>query len=125
MATLTYDGKTVPGFAVDNYEVLDLSSVDFEESKLAYTSNGAGATVETSYDKEKAVLTLTVKGNDYEVNSENEHIYKVQFKLPVPVGIDGVEAGQHNGTAYDLQGRPTSKDSKGILIINGKKVMKK
>ena len=125
LATLTYDGETVPGFAVDNYEVLDLSSVDFEESKLAYTSNGAGATVETSYDKEKAVLTLTVKGNDYEVNSENEHIYKVQFKLPVPVGIDGVEAGQHNGTAYDLQGRPTSKDSKGILIINGKKVMKK
>ena len=125
LATLTYDGETIPGFAVDNYEVLDLSSVDFEESKLAYTSNGAGATVETSYDKEKAVLTLTVKGNDYEVNSENEHIYKVQFKLPVPVGIDGVEAGQHNGTAYDLQGRPTSKDSKGILIINGKKVMKK
>ena len=125
LATLTYDGETVPGFVPDNYEVLDLSSVDFEESKLAYTSNGAGATVETSYDKEKAVLTLTVKGNDYEVNSENEHIYKVQFKLPVPVGIDGVEAGQHNGTAYDLQGRPTSKDGKGILIINGKKVMKK
>ena len=32
LATLTYDGETVPGFAVDNYEVLDLSSVTYDRT---------------------------------------------------------------------------------------------
>lgn len=85
LETLTYNGVPIAGFATDNYETLDMSSVSYDESELAYVSNGKGATVVSSYDDATGLLTLTVEGNDISVNPENCHIYKVQFKAPVDV----------------------------------------
>lgn len=82
LSTLTYNGTTIEGFAIDNYETLDMSSVIYDASKLAYTSNGVGATVEPIYDSSTNLLTITVKGNDYSVNASNNHIYKIQFGAP-------------------------------------------
>lgn len=84
LATLTYDGATVEGFKADNYETLDMSSVAYDASKLAYTANGVGATVSASYNEETALLTLTVQGNDISVNAENQHVYTIQFAVPAP-----------------------------------------
>lgn len=84
LATLTYDGAAVEGFKADNYETLDMSSVAYDASKLAYTANGVGATVSTSYNEETALLTLTVQGNDISVNAENQHVYTIQFAVPAP-----------------------------------------
>ncbi len=42
-----------------------------------------------------------------------------------PVGIDGIEADAENAEIYDLSGRKLNKaDTKGVYIINGKKVLK-
>lgn len=72
----TYDGAEYTGTS-------DLSGVAYEASKLtSVTTNGKGATYETSYDESTAVLTITVKGNDISENATNFHTYNIQFKKP-------------------------------------------
>jgi hypothetical protein len=39
-------------------------------------------------------------------------------------GVKGVKANAQSGKAYDLQGRRVSNNTKGIVIVNGKKVRK-
>ena len=39
-------------------------------------------------------------------------------------GINGITTGAENGTVYDLQGRRVNNATKGVYIINGKKVIK-
>ena len=86
LTSLTYDGEPISGFATDNYGVLDMSTVDYDPSKLAYTSNGAGATVTRKFDA-TGLLTLTVSGNDVSINPDNVHTYKVQFAQPLVTSI--------------------------------------
>lgn len=96
LSALTYDGATIPGFAIDNYSTLDMSSVEYDASKLAYTSNGVGATVKPVYDESTSLLTLTVEGNDISANKNNKHVYTIQFAKsadyvePLVVTINGV-----------------------------------
>lgn len=101
LASLAYNGTTVNGFATDNYETLDMSSVTYDASKLAYTSNGAGATVETHYDETTALLTLTVKGNDVSTNPSNTHTYTVQFKEPVTAIVTSIAVAGETLATFD------------------------
>ena len=82
LASLNYDGQDYFQKGNTNYTIDAL----YDESKLTCTSNGRGATIEKSYyDEASAVLTITVKGNDFSVNPSNVHTYKVQFAKPQPV----------------------------------------
>lgn len=81
LASLNYGGQDYFQQGNTNYTIDAL----YDESKLTCTSNGKGATIEKSYDEASAVLTITVKGNDFSVNSSNVHTYKVQFAKPQPV----------------------------------------
>ena len=76
LASLTYDGKTVSKIA----NTIDLSDQVYDATKLSYTLTGKGATAERSYNAQTGVLTLTVKGNDWSVNPENQHVYTIKFK---------------------------------------------
>lgn len=76
LASLTYDGKPVSKIA----NTIDLSDQVYDATKLSYTLTGKGATAERSYNAQTGVLTLTVKGNDWSVNPENQHVYTIQFK---------------------------------------------
>lgn len=90
LASLTYDDKPVSKIT----STIDLSDQVYDASKLSYTLTGKGATAETtSYDEATAVLTLTVKGNDWSVNNANQHVYTIQFAKPVPASE---VAGQYN-----------------------------
>ena len=75
LASLVYDGT--------NYFVSGKSAYtingEYNENKLAVTSNGKGATIEKSYDASTKVLTIKVKGNDYAANSSNVHTYTIEF----------------------------------------------
>ena len=76
LASLTYDGQDVfvagqTAFRVDAY---------YDEAKLECTSNGRGASIETSYNEITGKLTITVKGDDWSEDSLNQHVYTVQFK---------------------------------------------
>lgn len=76
LASLTYDGKPVSKIA----NTINLSDQVYDATKLSYTLTGKGATAERSYNAQTGVLTLTVKGNDWSVNPENQHVYTIRFK---------------------------------------------
>ena len=76
LASLTYDGKPVSEIA----NTIKLSDQVYDATKLSYTLTGKGATAERSYNAQTGVLTLTVKGNDWSVNPENQHVYTIKFK---------------------------------------------
>ena len=85
----------------------------------------------TSCAKDEAnnVATITVKGNDYDVNPSSKTVYTIKFDGTV--GINGITTSTNsaNGAIYDLSGRQLKTMQKGINIIRGKdgkmiKVMK-
>lgn len=91
LASLTYNSESVE---IPSNRTIDLSDQVYDATKLSYTLTGKGATAETtSYDEATAVLTLTVKGNDWSVNNDNQHVYTIQFAKPVPASE---VAGQYN-----------------------------
>lgn len=81
---VSYNGTALT-FDANNY--CDLSSVDYDATKtLTYTKVGVGATVENPvYNKQTCQLTITVKGNDFEANTESYTTYTIQFAKPVDV----------------------------------------
>ncbi|MBQ8277255.1 MAG: hypothetical protein IJY00_02245 [Bacteroidaceae bacterium] len=83
LSALSYDGNALD--VTGETKNFDLSLRAYNKEKLAYTAKGAGATVETAYNESTGVLTITVKGNDFEANSENYTTYTIQFAKPVDV----------------------------------------
>ena len=81
LKTLSYDGATLNIPAVDG--VLDMSSVTYDASKLAYTLNGQSATATTLYNEESAVLTIVVSNVDADIDGQSNHTYYIQFAKPV------------------------------------------
>ena len=92
LASLTFDGQS---YYQEGQAYYDLSAMEYDVNKLTYTSNGRGATIEPNYDEVNALLTLTVKGNDWKVNPSNQHIYTIQFKKPYSGEISSIS---YNGT---------------------------
>lgn len=78
LKSATYNGAAV-SFSGTSAAV----DAEYDESKLTLTSNGRAATIEKSYNKETAVLTVTVKGEDIASNASNFHTYTIQFKKPI------------------------------------------
>lgn len=96
LTDLKYDGQTVSGFA-EGTTSYDLSDVTYDESKLSYTIKGAGATAETSYNESTALLTIAVKGDNYEADNTSLTTYTVQFAK-----------SSEDGPAYDKETEYTS-----------------
>lgn len=102
LASLKYDGKEYFQKGTTAYSI----DAVYDDSKLTYTSNGKGATIEPSYNEDEALLTITVKGNDISVNPENVHTYTVQFAKPQP---EITEYENDLLVALNGQGLPTQK----------------
>lgn len=83
LTDISYGGSPIADFD-ENTLTYDLSYMEYNEEYLTYTVKGAGATVETSYNKLTGLLTITVKGNNYEVDNTSVTTYTVQFKEPEP-----------------------------------------
>ena len=75
---LKFDGVAIDRSSEDTLSY-NVPARVYDASKLTYTKIGARATVESSYDEKTALLTLTVKGNDYSVDNSSVTTYKVQF----------------------------------------------
>lgn len=78
LVSITYKGKTIKMEEGKNFYNL-LIDEDFDISKFSYEKIGAGATVDKSFDPELQMLTVTVKGNDFNVNPKSVTVYK--FKV--------------------------------------------
>ena len=75
LAKATYNGEEI--VFEDGKGTVDAL---YDEEKLALTSNGVAANIETSFDEAEAVLTVTVKGDNISEDPTNQHIYTIQFK---------------------------------------------
>ena len=82
LSALSYNGKSI---LTDGKTAYDLSTEAYDASKLAYTKKAVGGTVEASYDDATALLTITVKGDNYEVDNTSVTTYTVQFKKTITI----------------------------------------
>lgn len=82
LKSLSYTGATID-FS-ESTTSYDLSSEEYDASKLSFEKKGAGATTSLSYDEKTAIATITVKGNDISINSANQTVYTIQFAKPAP-----------------------------------------
>lgn len=112
LASLTFNGNDIFKAGEAAY---DLSDTKYDADKLAYTANGKGAIVETSYDEASALLTLTVKGNDWSETNLNQHVYTIQFAKEV------AETQQYSNTLLvNVFGTPTEPTLNTINLIRYK-----
>ena len=81
LKSIAYKGGAVPVSAQ-----VDLSTETYEPAALVLAADGVGASIDTTYNAETCVLTVTVKGNDFSVSPDNVHSYEIQFaKASEPV----------------------------------------
>lgn len=127
--SLTYNGTPVANFdeGTTEYTLNGKLAEDFD--KVKFTVKGVGATYDVAKDEVNNVATITVKGNDYDVNPSSKTVYTIKFDGTV--GINGITTSTNtaNGAIYDLSGRQLKTMQKGINIVRGKdgkmiKVMK-
>ena len=86
----------------------------YDASKLEVTSNGKGAKIEKSFEATSNTLTITIKGDDFSVNSSNKHVYTVVFdensSVVEPEGPTNPEAPKELGERlYNLADADASK----------------
>lgn len=127
--SLTYNGNKVANFGEGTTEYTLNGRLVEDFDKVKFTIKGVGATYDVAKDEANNVATITVKGNDYDVNPSSKTVYTIKFDGTV--GIHGITTSTNtaNGAIYDLSGRQLKTMQKGINIVRGKdgkmiKVMK-
>lgn len=127
--SLTYNGNKVANFDEGTTEYTLNGKLVEDFDKVDFTVKGVGATYDVAKDEANNVATITVKGNDYDVNPSSKTVYTIKFDGTV--GIHGITTSTNtaNGAIYDLSGRQLKTMQKGINIVRGKdgkmiKVMK-
>lgn len=127
--SLTYNGNKVANFDEGTREYTLNGKLVEDFDKVEFTIKGVGATYDVAKDEANNVATITVKGNDYDVNPSSKTVYTIKFDGTV--GINGITTSTNtaNGAIYDLSGRQLKTMQKGINIVRGKdgkmiKVMK-
>ena len=111
LASLTYDGKSITV-----QESMDLSDQKYDESKLSCTLTGKGATVDKSYNRVTGVLTLTVKGNDWTEQNQNQNVYTIQFEKPTPAPASDVAEKYNRWITVNMGGMDISESANYIKI---------
>lgn len=107
LESITYKGKTIKMEEGKNFYNL-LIDEDFDISKFSYEKKGAGATVEKSFDPELQILTVTVKGNDFNVNPKSVTVYKFKVAKEVTdftsdLSVELVNAGMFDPSESTIQ----------------------
>lgn len=127
--SLTYNGNKVANFDEGTTEYTLNGKLVEDFDKVEFTVKGVGATYDVAKDEANNIATITVKGNDYDVNPSSKTVYTIKFDGTV--GINGITTSTTtaNGAIYDLSGRQLKTMQKGINIVRGKdgkmiKVMK-
>lgn len=127
--SLTYNGNKVANFDEGTTEYTLNGKLVEDFDKVKFTIKGAGATYDVAKDEANNIATITVKGNDYDVNPSSKTVYTIKFDGTV--GINGITTSTNsaNSAIYDLSGRQLKTMQKGINIVRGKdgkmiKVMK-
>ena len=97
LTAATYDGAdvTFTGTAAT-------VGANYNSGKLLLSSNGRGAKIERIFDTATGLLTINVKGNDYEANPTNIHTYTIQFS-----GFEAIETTISSPITISINGQTT------------------
>lgn len=88
LKSASHNGMPIEGVSEESDQrEFNLSDQVYDENNFEYTVKGAGATVDKNYNQNTGVLTVTVKGNDYDANPESKTVYTFQFKKMVYSGL--------------------------------------
>lgn len=110
LTSCAYDGQQV---IFDGNNSASVSALYDESKQLVYEKKGVGATVEEAYDDETGVLTIAVKGNDYEADNNSVTTYTIQFKKP----SDVVSEKSYTETLYvTINGETTEPQEANVLV---------
>ncbi len=104
LKSLDYEGATIS--FDENATSYDLSNVEYDAAKVSYAVKGKGATAESSYDEATAVLSITVKGNDWSESNPNQTIYTIQF-MPAKTYESVLTGVSYDGVAVTVDGSMT------------------
>lgn len=117
---LQIDGKTVEGFSPEKTEyTIESDNADILNT-ITVEKKGVGASVEKNVDLTNNVCTITVKGNDYDVNPANKTVYTVKLTPPTSIGSVSADNAANHKT-YTIGGVRTDKPAAGLYIVDGKK----
>lgn len=129
LSDIKLNGTTIDGFNENRTEYTVKGNMADYKNALDCTTKSANSTKEVNWNEANNVATITVKGNDYDVNPSSKTVYTIKFDGTV--GINGITTSTTtaNGAIYDLSGRQLKTMQKGINIVRGKdgkmiKVMK-
>ena len=117
---LQIDGKTVEGFSPEKTEyTIESDNADLLNT-ITVEKKGVGASVEKNVDPINNVCTITVYGNDYDVNPANKTVYTVKLTSTTSIGSVSADNAANHKT-YTLGGVRINKPAAGLYIVDGKK----
>lgn len=117
---LQIDGKTVDGFSPEKTEyTIESDNADLLNT-ITVEKKGVGASVEKNVDLTNNVCTITVKGNDYDVNPANKTVYTVKLTPKTSIGSVSADNAANHKT-YTIGGVRINKLAAGLYIVDGKK----
>ena len=121
---LQIDGKTIEGFSPEKTEyTIESDNADLLNT-ITVEKKGVGASVEKNVDPINNVCTITVYGNDYDVNPANKTVYTVKLTPTTSIGSVSADNAANHKT-YTLGGVRTDNPAAGLYIVDGKKKMVK
>lgn len=117
---LQIDGKTVEEFSPEKTEyTIESDNADLLNT-ITFEKKGVGASVEKNVDPINNVCTITVYGNDYDVNPANKTVYTVKLTHTTSIGSVSADNAANHKT-YTLGGVRINKPAAGLYIVDGKK----
>lgn len=117
---LQIDGKTIEGFSPEKTEyTIESDNADLLNT-ITFEKKGVGASVEKNVDLTNKVCTITVYGNDYDVNPANKTVYTVKLTTTTSIGSVSADNAANHKT-YTLGGVRINKPAAGLYIVDGKK----
>ena len=117
---LQIDGKTIEGFSPEKTEyTIESDNADLLNT-ITFEKKGVGASVEKNVDLTNNVCTITVYGNDYDVNPANKTVYTVKLTSTTSIGSVSSDNTANHKT-YTLGGVRINKPAAGLYIVDGKK----
>lgn len=117
---LQIDGKTIDGFSPEKTEyTIESDNADLLNT-ITFEKKGVGASVEKDVDLTNNVCTITVYGNDYDVNPANKTVYTVKLTSTTSIGSVSADNAANHKT-YTLGGVRINKPAAGLYIVDGKK----
>lgn len=117
---LQIDGKTIEGFSPEKTEYTIESDNAELLNTITFEKKGVGARVEKDVDLTNNVCTITVYGNDYDVNPANKTVYTVKLTSTTSIGSVSADNAANHKT-YTLGGVRINKPTAGLYIVDGKK----